>query len=63
MFEGKAKKLIAQPGLLDWLGDLIKVGPYDEDRQIVFPFAQALSQQPAINHQRLAGHVRGSGTR
>lgn len=33
VLEGKAKKLIAPPGLLDWLGDLIKVGLYDDDRQ------------------------------
>jgi hypothetical protein len=34
VLEGKAKKLLAQPGLLDWLGDLINVGLYNDDRQI-----------------------------
>ncbi len=34
VLEGKAKKLLAHPGLLDWLGDLVEVGLYNDDRQI-----------------------------
>lgn len=32
-FESKAKRLIAQPGSIDHLGDLAQVGLYDDDRR------------------------------